>query len=556
MCPSFRELKNPEISAYQKQNLFYYGTIHKAMPRFLIISFCCFFLCQCTNSEPPRGGLNGVPDSYEALEQFFLDWQSSLELPLLEGVPDYRETTMQAQYRDLGRRKKRLEAMVISDWPVAQQVDWYVVWSDMNAMIFAHRVKKPWQRDPAFYIWYTDATTNPGTALTPRAQGSITLEKSPATLSAEEAENIARQLTRGPALWQQARTNLTGDARDLWLLGEQSVRRQTEDLNNLARTIADRFPDLAAAARATATKSEAFADWLLAEADKKNAPSGVGELEYTWNLRNVHLMPYSWDDEKLLVEGEIAQALTKLRLEQDRNRDQPEWTEADWRNTVTELYGDFLQYLAQEDIRPVSATDSTTLKKGNWSAGSMRPWMAMAGQRNVNELSPIRQAHSTAMYHARMPSGIDDLLLQNALEYKSPRSRELAWMLLAQRAARAYGALHQHGLLMDHAEATRLSAKWTPSRLRAQTEEGELAQLEHQYLQQAGLGTSYVIGRLEVERLLASYAQKLDKPFSLRDFVKAFDRSGQIPLSLIYWEMTGDKSMLNAALEGVDVNPS
>ena len=497
-----------------------------------------------------------MPGSYDALEQFFLDWQTSLELPLLEGVPDYRETTMQAQYRDLGRRKKRLEAMVISEWPVAQQVDWYVVWSDMNAMIFAHRVKKPWQRDPAFYVWYVDATTDPEATLAPRAQGSITLDKNPASLSTQEAEEMTRQLALGPKLWQQARTNLTGDARDLWSLGEQAVRRQTEDLNNLARTVDGRFPNLAAAARSTATESEAFADWLLAEADKKQAPSGVGELEYTWNLRNVHLLPYSWKDEKLLVEGEIAQALTKLRLEQDRNRNLPEWTEADWNNTVTELYSDFLQYLAQEGIRAIYPADSITLSKRTWSAGTMRPWMTLVSQRNTDELSTIRQAHSTAMYHARVPSGMEELLLQNALEYKSPRSRELAWMLLAQRAARAYGALHQHGLLMDHAAATRLSAKWTPSRLRAQADESELARLEHRYLQQAGLGTSYVIGRLEVERLLAVYAQEMDRTFSLRDFVQAFDRSGQIPLSLIYWEMTGDKSMLNAALEGVDISPS
>ena len=517
---------------------------------------CCCLLWQCTNTEPPRGGLQGVPESYQALEQFFLDWQATLEPTLREGVPDYRETTMQAQYRDLGRWKKRLEAMVISDWPVTQQVDWYVVWSDMNAMIFAHRVKKPWQRDPAFYVWYVDATTDPEATLTPRAQGSITLDKKPAALSAAEAEEIARQLALAPTLWQQARTNLTGEARDLWVLGEQAVRRQTEALNELANAVASRFPALASTARSTATESAAFADWLLAEADKKKAPSGVGELEYTWNLRNVHLLPYSWKDEMLLIEREIAQALTKLRLEQDRNNEPSEWTEADWNGTFAELYGDFLQYLAREDIRPVAASDSTILNTRTWSAGSIRSWMTLASERSDAKLSTIRQAHSTAMYHARVPSGMEELLLQNALEYKSPRSRELAWMLLAQRAARAYGALHQHGLLMDHAEATRLSAKWTPPRLRAQADEGELARLEHRYLQQAGLGTSYVVGRLEVERLLAVYAQELDQPFSLRDFVQAFDRSGQIPLSLIYWEMTGDKSMLNAALKGVDISPS
>ena len=368
---------------------------------------------------------------------------------------------------------------------------------------------------------------------------------------------MAQQLSRAAPLWAQARTNLTGNARDLWLLGEQAFRRQTDALHNLADGAANRFPALATAARNAASESETFADWLLAEADQKDAPSGVGELEYTWNLRNVHLLPYTWEDEKLLVEREIAQALSRLRLEQDRNRDLPEWTGADWSDTFAELSGDFLRYLDQEGIRPASEADSIVRNPTSGTTASLRPWMQLAGQRNTPELSTIRQAHlANTLYDARVPSGMEEFLLQTALEHKSPRSRELAWMLLAQRAARAYGALQQHGLLMDHATATRISAKWMPSRLREQTNEGDLAQLEHRYLQQAGLGTSYVIGRLEVERLLAVYAQDLDEPFSLRDFVRAFDRSGQIPISLIYWEMTGDKSMLNAALEGVDISPS
>ncbi len=126
---------------------------------------------------------------------------------------------------------------------------------------------------------------------------------------------------------------------------------------------------------------------------------------------------------------------------------------------------------------------------------------------------------------------------------------DFSWIMLrAQRAARAYGALMQHGLKADHPEATRQVAARMPERFRRQMDRDELTRLEHRYLQHAGLGTSYVIGRLEIERLLATYANDLDRPFDLRTFVETFQQSGQIPMSLIYWEMTGDKSMLNAAL--------
>jgi hypothetical protein len=35
-----------------------------------------------------------------------------------------------------------------------------------------------------------------------------------------------------------------------------------------------------------------------------------------------------------------------------------------------------------------------------------------------------------------------------------------------------------------------------------------------------------------------------------KEFMDKFNRVGIIPVSLIYWEMTGDKSMLNSAIEG------
>jgi uncharacterized protein (DUF885 family) len=59
------------------------------------------------------------------------------------------------------------------------------------------------------------------------------------------------------------------------------------------------------------------------------------------------------------------------------------------------------------------------------------------------------------------------------------------------------------------------------------------------YLQKPGYGTSYVIGKTHIERLLADRAQQLGERFSLKEFMDGFHASGMIPLSLIRWEMTG-----------------
>ena len=71
---------------------------------------------------------------------------------------------------------------------------------------------------------------------------------------------------------------------------------------------------------------------------------------------------------------------------------------------------------------------------------------------------------------------------------------------------------------------------------------------EHFYLTQPGYGTSYIIGKIEIERLLAEYARGREGSFVLSEFMDDLNSAGVIPVSLIYWELTGSRSMLDAAL--------
>jgi len=62
---------------------------------------------------------------------------------------------------------------------------------------------------------------------------------------------------------------------------------------------------------------------------------------------------------------------------------------------------------------------------------------------------------------------------------------------------------------------------------------------EQLYLGQPGYGTSYVVGKVHIDRLLADRARQLGDRFSLRDTIDAFHGAGLIPISLIRWELTG-----------------
>jgi uncharacterized protein (DUF885 family) len=131
-------------------------------------------------------------------------------------------------------------------------------------------------------------------------------------------------------------------------------------------------------------------------------------------------------------------------------------------------------------------------------------------------------------------------MLQAGLFDQRPRARELIYVLVAQRAARALGDLRLHANQATIEEAAAFACANTPRNwLRM---DGTLVRWEqHLYLQQPGYGTSYLIGKMQIERILAARRQQLGDAFTMTEFMEEFDRSGLIPASLIEWELTGKK---------------
>ena len=535
----------------------------------------------CGSPEQQRVNDNvkpeNVPGSHTELQGFFLEWREFMKPEMKDGIPDYSEAAMAAQYDQLSLWRSRLEAVDTAGWPIAHQVDYYLIWAEMNGLEFAHRVKQPWKRDPAFYAWffsyYTDVPEREG----PNAWGAVEYDYYAKPLSSSDAAEIAEKLRKAPALWEQARVNLTGDARDLWVLGARGIREQSEDLSQFAVSMESVYPDLAAAAREARTASDAFAEWIESNAAGKQAVSGVGKEEYTWNLKKVHLLPYTWEDEVLLMERELARAHASLRLEENRNRDLPGWQKVDSQEAydaaVNSAIDDFLAFLEREEILSMRDYMEPAMREraGAFSAAdglrgffdeviyrdpmTMRAhhfhWIDLARMREEPHPSIIRSTPLRYnIFDGRaegLATGAEEMLMHAGLYEGRPRGRELVWVMLAQRAARAYAALQMHGNETDFDGATKLASKWTPWGL-LPADGGTIQGEEHFYLRQPAYGTSYVIGKIEIERLLAEYTRQHEADFSLKSFMDEFNSKGVIPVSLIYWEMTGDRSMLDQAL--------
>jgi hypothetical protein len=172
-------------------------------------------------------------------------------------------------------------------------------------------------------------------------------------------------------------------------------------------------------------------------------------------------------------------------------------------------------------------------------------WIDLARMANEPHPDPIRRG--ALLYNIFVTrteghaTGWEEMMLHAGLFDDRPRARELVWVLLAQRAARALGDLMMHANLRTLDEAALAAAADTPRGwLRP---DGATARHEqHLYLTQPAYGTSYVVGKLEIDRLLAERAGRQGDAFALRAFMDAFDAAGLIPTTLLAWELTGELS--------------
>jgi uncharacterized protein (DUF885 family) len=133
---------------------------------------------------------------------------------------------------------------------------------------------------------------------------------------------------------------------------------------------------------------------------------------------------------------------------------------------------------------------------------------------------------------------MEELMLQAGLFDTRPRAKELVYILVAMRCARAMGDLMMHSNEWNLQEAVKAGVDLTPYGWLLPDGETIWTDLRI-YLQQPGYGTSYVVGKVQIDRLMAERAVQMGEGFTLQKFMDEFLGCGMIPVSLIRWEMTG-----------------
>lgn len=545
------------LNFLQNQKLIYFNL-------FILISFLVFGI-----SNAQRYGQFQNPE----LVSLFKDWRAFEVPPMKNGVPDYSEASFNQRWETYTVLRERLEKFNKETWEAEQQVDWHLLWAEMNGYVFNAKILKPWQRDPAFYksIWTSksDVPAHEG----PTHHFVIELWQYNFPLNQKRRNDLISSLKMIPELNNQAQFNLTGNAKDLWIAGIRDIQDQVEVLKDILLkpdVNGDRI--LVSEINKAIASTQYFVNWLKEEAPKKNGPSGIGKENYTWYQQNVHLVPLSWDDEVLLLKRELARAWSSLKLEEHRNRNLVEINPAD----SPEAYAILAQNAAKELINFLDQNDIVTVKdyfskalephlgkyipseKRNffWITAHLDPkplfshfyhWFELERMLEEPHPNPIRRgALLYNIFDSRnegLATGVEEMFMHVGLYDQNPRAREIVYILIAQRAARGLGSLYAHANMLSMEEAGKIHSEYTP-RGWMKTEKELLIFEQHLYLRQPGYGTSYITGKYLIEDMMMEFANKQKEDFTLKQFFDTLNSIGNIPVSLGNWEMTGDGSQI------------
>jgi hypothetical protein len=532
---------------------------------FLLFAVCSLLLI-------PQKSFGQRPE----LLTLFKEWRA-FEVPVnTNGSIDYSKAHLDARWPQYQELRKKLMQLEHKNWEVSEQVDWTLLWAEMNGYAFNHHVLKPWERDPAFYkvLWteQSDVPAHEG----PTNHAVIEWWQYQQPLNKEAQEDLIAKLDFIPQFYTQAKKNLSGNARELWIAGTRDIARQAQALESLAGD--PQFQKNRKVQRSISAAIEATLDlkeWLEAEAPTKTGVSGVGKALYSWYQRNVHLVPLNWQDEVMLLKRELARAWSSLALEEHKNRELPPLKAAssqeEYLKQAREAADELVAFLDANGIVSVKEYFRPALEphlgrfipadRRNffWITAHLDPkplyshfyhWFELARmsvephQNEMRRGSPLYNIFDSR--NEGMATAVEEFFMQAGLYENSPRSREIVYILIAQRAARGLGSLYAHANLQTMEEAGVIHSEYTP-RGWMKTEKELLLFEQHLYMRQPGYGTSYITGKYLMEHALMAYSKSREGSGKglVKSYFDGLNAIGSMPASLGEWELTGSSALID-----------
>ena len=336
-----------------------------------------------------------------------------------------------------------------------------------------------------------------------------------------------------------------------------------------------------------------FDKWLEQNRDKMKGKYSIDKKAIDWYFRNVMLMPYNREQILFMADMERARAVTFLQFELQKNRNLPKIAPAKttkeylaWDDETALMlrrwYGENGEdILSDQDYQTLIRSEEGLYllpfgliafpKEGkpgvhrilvvpadHWRAVYSNmgfrtdpavlhgheywPGHTYEGKLHAHNACPIRRGHRDGAHSEGWCFYNEEILC--ALDFpfiRGPRARELVYTNMLQRAERRLLGLPLLAGEITPDEAFRLFLEHNPplgSALGVRPEEA-YEEMEGFITSTGILSHQCLVGKDQIFKLLADRKLQLKDNFNLKEFHDQFMGYGQIPISLLRWEMIG-----------------
>lgn len=498
-------------------------------------------------------------------------------------VPDWSPEAVAAARRRRDELVARWQDLDVGSQPVAVQVDRRLIGSVLARVRWELDILRSWQRDPSFYV---DQTL--GVVFDALLQ--------PPPFDPTRADEVLRLLTSIPATLEAARANLDPVAAFARVAVDAlaAVERQLPAaMTALAPLLpaSTREPLTVATERATAALV-AYRDWLAALLPELAGEPAVGRDAFLWFLRHVALQPMTPEEMVAAGRQEWHRAVALEQVLRARHRDvpvpplfastaaqvaaqrdaeaavrafceerdllsQPEdlrryrfaalpdhlaplaWLGVlDDLTSVARPHDDAVRYVPEpsEDLGFFDLANARDPRTGIVHEGVHAQQLALG----YTHPDPLRRCYydsgpneGIAFYH-------EELLLQAGLFDDAPHSQLTIARFLRLRALRVEVDVRLATGDLDIDAAAALLAETVPMDVATAAEEAAF------FAATPGQALTYQIGKLQIVRLVSDAARVRGGAFRLRALHDELWRNGNVPLSLLRWELLGLRDEVDA----------
>lgn len=528
-------------------------------------------------------------------------FRTSDDIPRIERppgwLPRFDPAGVDAQRRELESFVEQWRATDVAGLPIPDQVDHRLLGSALARVRWELDVLRNCERDAVFLTsqvlgpWFDLLLAPPPFGAARQADLVVVLGAVPQAVE-QAIENLERAGVA--ALARVAAAELA----DIGPRLAESVAALAAHVDaSTATALAEAQP----AASAALTR---YAQWLEASADRLGPEVVVGRDAFVWYLRQVALVATEPEE---LVRGalqEYRRAIAAETISRNAHRDAAEAplavdvaaevaTQAAAEAEVRSLYERedllsqpddlrryrFAEYPAYlEPVAFLGVTDDLTNERSRErdavsyvpapaadlpyfdAANARDPRLGIIHEGAHSQQLALSWGHPRAMRRHYVDSvaneGVahynEELMLDAGLFDDAPHSQTTVHNFMRLRALRVVVDVNLATGAFGLDEAIDFFVRLVPMDVGTATEETSF------YVATPGLAMSYLVGKLEVKRLLADAVVARGDEFSLREFHDSLWLNGNVPVSLQRWELLGDRGdvdVLDAAGDWLETFP-